>query len=629
MLIKSIPPSPFVDNRKEREPSATKIFVNYLDYIHWTSYKNCLIQGSRGTGKSSILSIFYYETRWFNESIIVPSNELEKHFPKKQDIIGVLYKCEELERSLWERWSKSYRKESENFDSQIVFASFMNYYYIEKIVSAIIQIREKKEWVISDEDNIPLLISELYQACYPNLKLQPYLYDHSLITLRNLLEDTHSSLRQQIYSLTSYNVINENFTIHTASSCVIERICTIVRNRLPKFKDIKFFLLIDDVDRLEQWQLEVINSFITSSKEPCSFKMSCTGDYKTKVNTNNRTISTTDLHISKLNDESETENKISNSKIDELFNAIFNIRLSKIFDKNNYDLKIVFGENPIIESLLIDALKKSINPELKKLRADFEKSGYDRITDYWIDKNEIIDINADDHVKSKKYDQYRVSSVFSILTSFDIEKSFNYHSYDMIKMISSGSPRHFLRICDKMWNEIYTAIDNNTFPIKKEIQSKAITSASEDVFQNIEDDNFDGTIQNSCKRMCERLNEVFKKLISIESLKITPECLSLQIDESKFQPKDKETYYKIIDWLLIIEGIKTRKISDNVNKIALNPMLAPKFCLPFRSPFSYSYTIKEPIVLLNLLISEDEIANKLIERIYFDRIKNDQSLTLF
>lgn len=629
MLDIGIPQSPFVDQRKERESPSTKIYVNYKDYSHWMSYKNCLIKGSRGAGKSSILDVFNFETHWFNKGIIMPSNDHKKFFPDQPDIIGVLFKCEELEKNLWERWNKKYMKIDENCDAEILFATFINYYFIEKIINAIIQIRNEFDWTIDENDNISSLITELLNACFPNKQNQPYLYDHSLISLKNELHDIHFSIRQQIYSLIPYEHLAERFTIHSASSRIIEKSCKILISKLLKLKDTKFFLLIDDVDRLEPWQLKVINSLLTSIQAPCSFKLSCTGDYKTKLTTNSRTISNTELHISNLNDDSETANKRYSHQIDDLFNAIFNIRVSSYFGETKFDVREVFGSSPDLDKLLYDALNSSINPEIKEFLNEFKTFENKKIIHYWIDFKNILDTISQSHVRNKKYSQYSISSVFSALNYFKMEKSFNYSSYDMIKMISSGSPRHFLRICNEMWEDIYHSLVSKKFPIRNELQSRAIVSASENLFENIDNDKFDGSIATSSRVMCLRLSDLFTKMLSIESLKITPECLSIQIDESKFNKTELNTYQKIIDWLVMIEAIKTRRVNDNVIKIALNPMLTPKFCLPYRSPFSYSFSLPEPTIFLKMLISEDDIASKIIERIYFVRIKKEQTLTIF
>lgn len=622
-----VPPSPFIDNRKEMEDSQNEIFVNYSNFRFWTSQKNCLIQGSRGSGKTSILTVFHYKTRWFNSKIIKPSKEHKLFFPERPDIIGVNYKCEELEKSLWNSWYTKYAENAENYYLESVFASYLIYYFLDNIVKAIIDIRTEFNWTRNDEDDISLLIEEIFQTCYRVKVKRPTLYDHSLISLRNQLQETHSSIREQINSYISPKTIYENFYFPAVSSELFVSVCQLIKDNIKEFKNIKFFLMIDDINRLDQWQIRVVNTFISSSNEPCSFKMTCTGDYLTTTNLNERPISTTDLHISKLNDESETANKLANQQIDDLFTAIFNTRIERYFKNANYDLRVLFGEKIDINNQLVDALKTSIKPIVKELLIDFESSKHDKFTDYWLESNKILQLYSDKD--KKKYVQYKVSAVFSILNNFNIEKSFIYYSYDMIKMISSGSPRHFLRICDRMWNNIFSSISGNNFPLKKEIQSEAIVLASEDVFQNIENDFFDKNINTSSRIMCERLANLFKEMIKIDSLRITPECLSIQLDESKFNKSDRETYTKIIDWLLMIEAIKTRRISVDVNKIALNPMLAPKFSLPYRSPFSYSYSLAEPTIFLRLLTADINVANELITTIYNNRIKNDQSLKLF
>jgi len=605
-----IPPSPFIDNRKEREPSSSKIYINYEDYSHWANDKNCLIKGSRGTGKSSVLTVFDYKTQWFRPEILLPIDEFKEYFPSKPNVIGLLFRCDCVEINLWENWRNKYSHDNNN--AEIIFSTYLNYYFIEKIVGAITDILNGKKEALSDNPNIPLLISEILKICYPESQKRPILFSHSLESLKEQIRETLFSIRQRIYSWEPFECLSRDFSLHTPALPIINEICNKIIEIIPFFKSMKFFLLLDDVDRFDDWHTKVINSIMKVVTAPCSFKLSCTTEYKTMLTVDNITISNTDLHISNLNDEEESGNDLNKSKIDELFNAIFNIRVSNIKGlDSNYDIKKVFGDNKIEDNILEVLNSKSISKEVKSLLDDFKSSKKEKITDFWLLKNEILK----DENNRKEFDKYRVSAAFSILHFYNLKGSFNYCSYDLVRLISSGSPRHFLRICNAMWEDIYLRLIDDNFPVGKEAQHKAIKQASDDLFENIDKERFDNEISVSCRSMCERLSEIFIKFIGIESLRITPECLSIQIDEGLFKETAKISFRKIIDKLIMIEAIKVRKELNNSKiKIALNPMLAPHFCLPYRSPFSYSQTITEPLKFLFLLQeAKEETVNMFVE----------------
>ena len=56
----SVPVSPFTEKRREKESPKTALYVNYKDYRTWSSLNNCVIEGTRGTGKTTILTILNF-----------------------------------------------------------------------------------------------------------------------------------------------------------------------------------------------------------------------------------------------------------------------------------------------------------------------------------------------------------------------------------------------------------------------------------------------------------------------------------------------------------------------------------------------------------------------------------------
>lgn len=629
MNSQTIPASPFRDIRRELEDPQTDIFVNYKDYADWTANKNCLIKGSRGTGKSSVLTIFDYRTQWLNPSIIQPTDELKVYFPDKPDIIGLLYKCDTTDTtSIWDKWQHTY---NETDYATILFSTYIHYYFIAQIIEAITAISEKHK----QNCDVPRLISKIMELCYPESQKRYDLYDYSFYNLKSSINNTIHSLRRFIISLAPFDIIEKYICWHTPASTTISDVGIIINESLSLFRDKKYFLLIDDVDRLNEKHLQVLNSMMKVVQNPCSFKLSSTKDCQVMCTLDGVALSNTDLHISNLNDEEESGADIDNTKIDELFNAIFNIRISQYIKElnisNDINVKNLFGKDNIEESLLDVVKNASANSKIKVLYKEwenyqeknkFENTAIKYFTDYWLFKNNVI---KEDNTNRQVIGKYRVSSVFSILHHCNLKGSFNYGSYDLIRFISSGSPRNFLRICDKIWGYIYTALLNDKIPIEKKLQSNAIKKASGNLFENnISKEQFNAEIKVSLNKMTIRLSDIFTKFMTIESLQKSPECLSLQIDISKFSKEDKYKFDLIIDSLFMREAIKLRKDKDNENrvKIALNPMLTPHFCLPYRSPFSYSQTI-EPSLLLRLLTESDEKeVNKLKSSIIAKRINN-------
>lgn len=629
--------SPFSERRREKETPPTPLYLNYSEYKDWITTNNYVIEGTRGTGKTSILKTLSYETLWLKMTEIRPSDELTLFFKDSPDFIGLYFRCEVIEKSFWNKWYVRYAKENDDESSiQILFATILNYFFIEQIINSVIAIT-KEESIETD------LIKEIYQECFPISELKPTLYDYSLSSLRNVINISFHNIRRQVYSLCSFEEINNNYCLHSAASCIISKIAGIINSKIKLFKNKKIFLLIDDVDRLDKWQLRVLNTFISSSESPVSLKLTCTGDYATKLNTNGRSISTTDLFISKLNDEEDPTNKKNNKKIDELFTAIFNLRLESRSIENKATLDKLFQQDFDFEEVFLSTLKTSANETIKAELKEYENSEYhDRLSDFYIDKYQIdsrytreriIKNNLDkDNIDHKYYSKYRISVIFSTIHRYNLQASFVYYSFNIIKMISSGSPRHFLRICDKLWETIFYYFSDSRYEktIDESIQNLAIRNASFDVYNNMNFDELEGKIEVSYKTMCERLAQIFTLFIQLDSIKITPECQSLLVNFDKLNQNDRDWLHFVIDRLRMFEAIKTKELTKpNQVLIALSPMLTPVFTLPYRSPFSYWYTLPEPSILIKLLKAKDLEAKSIIANIYNDRISLDSSPKLF
>ncbi len=636
-----IPLSPFSERRREKETPPTSLYLNYSEYQDWITTNNFVIEGTRGTGKTSVLKTLSYETLWLNRIKVKPSPELSGYFSKSPDFIGVYFRCEVIETSLWNRWYDKYVKEDGNESYiQILFSTIINYFFIEQIINAVIEITKENSIEFID----PSIIEEIFQECFPISKIKPTLYDYSLNSLKKAINIAFQNIRKQVYSLDEYEDIDKNYCLHTAASCVISRVANIISSKIEVFHNRKFFLLIDDVDRLDKWQLKILNTFISSSESPISLKLTCTGEYPIKTNTNGRSISTTDLFISRLNDDEDPANKKYNVKIDELFTSIFNLRLENKNIENTLQLNEIFNQNFDFDEAFLSALKTSANEKIKEELKEFEASEFhDRISDFYIDKYRIderytreIIINEGldkDNIDHKYYSKYRISVIFSTIHKYNLQDSFTYYSFSVFKMISSGSPRHFLRICDKLWKPIFEYFSDSKFDIAIDnyYQSRAIKDASIDVFNNIDFDELEGKIDVSYKIMCERLAEIFTLFLQVDSIKITPECQSLLINFDKLNTSDSKWIHYVIDRLRMFEAIKTKPIDNKPNQIllALSPMLTPVFTLPYRSPFSYWYTLPDPSLLVKLLKSNNLEATSIIKKIYNDRVKIDTSLKLF
>lgn len=631
MGTSKVPNSPFSYNRKEMEAANTKIFINQSDYETWDDTKNCLIMGSRGAGKSSVLKAFDYRTQWLNRGILSMPPNFKKFFPEIPSVIGIYFRCDNVDVNLWDTWRQ--KRGADDTRTTLVFSTYIIYVWVEKIIRAIVDISEKFPDVLSDAKANPFgFVDDILDVCY-NKKKRPSLYSHSLNHLADTLKETYRSIRQDVFIWRTIEAMGEDYYFHESSSDTLEKICLAVKKHFTYFESSRIFFLMDDVDVFKKWQVVAINSMMKTTSNPYSFKLSSTKDYVTmETFSDTRALSSTDLHVSRLNDDSDSGDEAQKKEMKELFDAILNSRLSSVAElskpQETYAADKLFGEHDI-ESLLKATLEKSINTEITNLLKEFENSGEERLTDYWaIEKGFLKKAERD----RKEFDKHRISSVLSILYNYNLKGSFIYASSEVIRQITGGSPRNFLKICNSMWETIYETLSKGRSEVAIEDQNKAIRKASDVFFENFNKDQFNEGIDTSIHTMAKRLSSIFKEFIRTESLRITPECLSLKINEDKLLDKTKEEWQSIYDKLIMMEVVKIRRDDDTkkgVVKIALHPMLAPCFCLSYRSPFSYWFTLKEPKTLLTLLTTDNDEADRIIKSIYESRIKVEPQQNLF
>lgn len=586
-MSRNIRISPFIEQRKEKDRVNAKVYINYEDYPQWASINNYLITGSRGTGKSSVLTSFDYRTRWFNSDSLLYSADFD--YLKAEDIcntqiIGVLFKADRVESELWNSF---YVRSPQQ--GALLFSTYINYYFASQFLKSVKDILNS----FFPDSNLVLrktiFIERLFLLCDPEWKRKySFLYDFSIEGIITFFEEQMHQIRQVLL----HDVIEQlplSLQLHSAFDGFISDFCKTITEEIEVLSEKVFFLMIDDADRFRDWQIKTVNSFLKVTSSPCAWKISSSLPYQTLATEDDARISGTDLKISHLNDENAVGNEQQKDRIDELFNAIFKSRLQSngIDTKSIESVRALFGKMNL-EAALRDVVEKSLNPSLKSDYENFRSSGKRYYTDYWLIKNEIVPESA----HSKKFDKYRVNAAFAIVKANHLEDTFQYYSYDIIRSLCAGSPRHFLRICDSMWPSIFEKLHSGSsaeIEINRDEQNRAIRKASAELINVIDKDRFGRGIEVSCFEMYSRLGELFVLLThNKKSLRRSQECLSVKfnIADIKLESR-KETFLKIIDKLTMLEVIKIRvdDITPTVYQLGLNPMLTPNFCISFRNPF--------------------------------------------
>lgn len=621
--------NPFSTNRREGEDK-NKIYLSYPDAINWFSNSNYLFEGNRGSGKTSILSAFNYENLWLDNSLVIPDESLKSLYTEKPIFLGTIYKCEIQEKGTWEKWSVIYGVDN----AEIIYTTYMNYYFCERFIDALeVILREKEEY--SDENDRECdFIEVALEKSFPIESLRPKLFDYSLHRLKLVFNDMHNKIRHGIIYCTPFNDMIKSTCIHENSSLIVD-ICLLIQKHFKSFSDTLFFPLIDDINRLTVWQTKCINSMVLAYRNPVSFKMSSVlGLLKTReTRDRERPLGNSDITTIRLGyDEDNT--KITKQKdITNLLNIIFNSRIKAVYPTTqDVDLEKILGKTPDLNSLLLNALKKSEKKEVATLINEYEMAKIKYFTDFWIKKYSLKTLQEDTGCKlttrqneSTVYKKMRVGCTFSIINQYNLDSYLEYSTMDIIEHLICGSIRRFLKICEFMWDDMKTQIETKGYIMKisAKIQSKAIKSSADYVYQGIDDRPLRENIDTSCRKLCDRLSKIFLSFNSLESLKKTTECMSLRIPKKNLSAEN----LGLIDSIVLFEAFI--KIDDgDYFKIGLHPTLSPKFSLPYRSPFYYSETISLNDFTKIISLSENEMKG-LYRRLYNKRIGLEIEKTLF
>lgn len=620
--------NPFSNNRREGERE--KIFLFYPDTSLWFSNANFIFEGHRGSGKTSILSAFNYENVWLKQSEIVPDNSVKYHYDNPlPSFIGVVFKCELHDKDAWERWAKQYGEEN----ASIVYATYLNYYFLEQILGALDRISQTYD--LSDKSFIDNeFIQRFIEIAFPIRKNQPKFFDYSLYSLQTIFREFHNTIRQNVINLISFEEIQQYSYLHEKSSKLLVDECKLIQSHYNKLSETLFFILIDDVNRVSNWQTRCINTLIVSYEYPVSFKLSSVlGLHKTKATCDpERPIGNSDAKTICLGYSDPT--KVTQlADIKNLLNVIFKSRIKQVYPNAIIsDIDSIFGVEMDINASLLKILKSSQKNEVKQEIEDYEKSEEKFFTDYWLKKNSIKNgYKSESSLERTKENseylkKYRLAAAFSIIQEYSLGNRFEYSSMNVINHLICGSVRRFLKICEFLWSEIELQINQKgeLEVIRGDKQSEAIRKCAEDVYKGIDSVVFlRNEIDTTNQKLCDRLAKIFLSYISKDSLRVTTECLSFKISKDSLSPD----LQGVVNSIVLSEAF-IKVDFDNYFLIGLHPVLSPKYALPYRSPFYYPQSISKQD-FDSIVFSKDTDMPNIYNRLLRLRTNIDNSPNLF
>lgn len=656
--------NPFLFSRREFEEDIT-IFVtgDKEGFFTWITEQQFLLEGLRGSGKSSILKSMEYDVAWkmCNTKLKGP-RDIKKIFTPYPKHLGVLCRFEVMDTYYWDVWKEQVGKEC----AQKYFGTYLEYLLIYLFLNSILKIIQKHPELFVNAESEYNLIQDIVQTGFPDVNSRPRLPEQSLWALNRVIKDKCFGIRDCVYRTSSKEAMYNLYPVLSPGSlvqCFGESLTT----NYDTFSDTKIFPMLDDCNHLNSWQLQVVNSAISKAKTPVSYKVtSVYGLYNTRRTIDNRPVTEHELKTLKISGSDPAKWKYTKS-FEKLVNGVCQTRIETHYDEElakQFDFKRILGKfdlHNLLEKTLSDSEKIEAIDLLQLAKNEAKEKGKRiSITSTWLSKMRVREKKEPSHknLEIQKKLLRRLDSMYIKKWSYsaavaicqELKLSFPYSGWSTILHLSCGSIREVLRIMSEIWDELHEPIEK--FIQKKNIshliQKRAIKNASTKALEAIdkkplfEISNNNGkdysktnttNYPTSLPSVCMRLGNLFAKFQSYPSICVTAETASLKLKSGEL---DDEIIGAINFAVMCGVIIKTSSESGFL-EVGLHPILSPIYNISFRSPF-YNPESVSGKDFIRLFKGNDAEAKKVREKIVDERMarylkskenKNNKQMYLF
>lgn len=269
----------------------------------------CMLQGGRGTGKTTVLKCLSYEGQYR----LANENFIEFN---KQNYIGLYYK---LETGLVNAF---YGANKEEAFWQRIFSHFMNLQLCKLLCDFAIWYEEKQQRALT-------LNPHQFKAFCVSIGLdgQP-----NLMHVRDQLDLAIASLEYDV----NYASDSES-TKHSPIGAPTRRFVNLLRST-PELNAKTFYFLLDEYENLREYQQTILNTFIKQADSEITFKIGIRElGLKTRhtLNPNEKLVDPADLVLIDISD------RLGDREFDEFSRSVFEHRFEELQSKGiNIELNI-------------------------------------------------------------------------------------------------------------------------------------------------------------------------------------------------------------------------------------------------------------------------------------------------
>lgn len=585
-----------------------KIFELFEEPHYFAGLQNirpCIIEGGRGTGKTTVLKGLSYQGRYeiLNKSL----NKFQK-----DDFIGIYlkintnhvrsFKGEELTSNRWERLFSHY------FNLIVTF-----------------EILQFLKWfdIKGDSD---------YNVDSINFSL----ITRSLNISDNIgnIYDLIDKVELQLYEFqSSLNNIDENSNIRLTFIGDPIKIITEQILKLPYFEGKIFYLLIDEYENFEDYQQKIVNTLIKHTSNSFTFKIGVRElgwRVKHTLNPQESLYDPADYVLINIEEKlNEDENLFKNFAKKVCLHRISSLSESTIIDIDKFLPSLSIEE----EAILLGVEKTELYGQIGKLPKEYyviiEKLHplYQYFISYWANiqnktiEQEIMMYKKDKSTYDTRYGNYKYSLLFKIRKgrgSSGIQKY--YCGWDTFAKMSYGNIRYLMELVHKALEKHLVGGADILEPISPQNQTVA---SQECGLKNLKE--FEGLYKDGAllSRFLLSMGRVFQ-ILAKSSQKTAPE-------KNQFTIKDFGKNEEAIDLLnaavMHLALIRTpgNKLNKNEDTRQFLYMIHPIYS----SYFQFSYRKKRKIEIsskqfLDLANNKDGAINEILGMLINDRVDDYQ-----
>jgi hypothetical protein len=547
-----------------------KIFDFFAEPSYFVALKDirpCVLQGGRGTGKTTVLRGLSYQGQYaLHESYIEQFDN--------NDFIGIYYRVNTNHVRAFIGGGLS----EENW--QKIFGHYFNLIMCREILLFVNWHKDKSE---SDEIFSSRICSLIAKSLHINDDC------NNFSSLLELVEAAMYGFQSQINNISDGNTPQLSMPgdpIKLVTECVIA---------LSQFKDKMFYFLIDEYENLEDYQQQCLNSLLKHNTDLYTFKIGVRElGWRVKHTLN---------HEELLNDPADYVLIVIEEKFTEenYFNDfaknVCQQRIKQLFSADKNEIYSIEEALPSLsmeeEAIKLDIRKSSLLEKVSNLPVECKNKIqdlpllYQFFISYWAEShNTILENTISDYLRNKlqwdtRYENYKHSMLFKIRKGRGMVGIQKYYAgWNTYIKLSNGNIRYLMELVYRAYEKHLTDENEIALPVSFDNQTIA---AQEIGMKNLRE--LEGLWKNGAQltKLLLGFGRIFNVLIS-ENGKIAPEITQFSI-KGTISPECNEILTAAVMNLAFIRILGNKLSNQSATReymYAIHPIYAPYFVFSYR-----------------------------------------------